>query len=150
ATGWSLADQIRRDGEDPGIQAKFEVERILEMRAGRVPLQYCLGYTAFMGLRFAVAPGVFIPRPDTETLVEVTLSLIADCEHPRLLEIGCGSGAVSISLLKLAPQTTIVAVDSSNQAIRLTERNATTHGVAQRLITVEGDWTGVAGRRFDG
>ncbi len=150
ATGWKLADQILREREDPGDKAAGEIGRIVEMRGRRVPLQYCLGSTDFMGMRFAVRPGVFIPRPDTETLVEVVVRLLNEIRQPHVLEIGAGSGAVAVSILKLVPAADLVAVDLSAAAVRLTIENATTHGVADRLITIESDWREATGRDFDG
>ena len=150
ATGWKLSDQILRAGEDPGENAASEIARILEMRGRRLPLQYCLGFTDFMALRFLVRPGVFIPRPDTETLVQVVLQLVRHMERPYLLEIGSGSGAICVSLLKHLADAQIVAVDVSADAVSLTGLNATTHGVADRLITIEGDWQQAPVRDFDG
>ena len=150
ATGWKLSEQILNEKVEPGVEAAGEIGRIVELRKRRVPLQYCLGSADFMGLRFAVAPGVFIPRPDTETLVHVVLSLLSDNPQARLLEIGAGSGAVAVSILKLAPAAALLAVDVSADALRLTLENATTHGVGDRLTTVLADWREVTGQTFDG
>ena len=73
--------------------------RLLKKRAGRIPLQHLLGETEFMGLPFSVDPDVLIPRSDTETLVETALEKAAEMQSGKILDIGCGSGCILISLL---------------------------------------------------
>lgn len=140
ATGWRLAEQILKADADPGPLAAGEISRILEKRRRRVPLQYILGYTHFFGLRFRVSPGVFIPRPDTETLVEVTLVLCRESRAYRLAEIGVGTGAVAVSILKHRPSATFVGMDVCQAAVDLARENATTHGVIDRITIVARDW----------
>ncbi|HEY9871613.1 MAG TPA: peptide chain release factor N(5)-glutamine methyltransferase [Candidatus Obscuribacterales bacterium] len=140
ATGWRLAEQILKANADPGPLATSQMYRILEERRRRVPLQYILGYTDFFGLRFRVAPGVFIPRPDTETLVEVTLALCRESGADRLAEIGVGTGAVAVSILKHRPSATLVGTDVCQAAVALARENATAHGVMERITLVACDW----------
>ena len=73
--------------------------RLLKKRATRIPLQHLTGETEFMGLSFTVNPDVLIPRPDTEILVETALEKAAGKRGGKILDIGCGSGCVLISLL---------------------------------------------------
>ena len=73
--------------------------RLLKKRATRIPLQHLTGETEFMGLSFTVNPDVLIPRPDTEILVETALEKAAGKRGGNILDIGCGSGCVLISLL---------------------------------------------------
>ncbi len=73
--------------------------RLLKKRATRIPLQHLTGETEFMGLSFTVNPDVLIPRPDTEILVETVLEKAAGIQVGKILDIGCGSGCILISLL---------------------------------------------------
>lgn len=70
----------------------------------RMPLQYILGEWDFHCLTLKMVPPVFIPRPETEQLVELALARLRGLEAPRVLEIGCGSGAISLALLHALPQ----------------------------------------------
>jgi release factor glutamine methyltransferase len=124
-----------------------EIARILSQRRLRVPIQYCLGSTKFMGLEFFVEAGVLIPRGDTETLVKVVLDLLSErykgAEPPpplSIAEIGVGAGPIAISLLKNLKNAKLWACDVSERAIDLTRRNAELHGVSDRLELVLADW----------
>ncbi len=96
-------------------------------RARGEPLQYLLGYQYFLNHEYDVDPSVLIPRPETEILVyEVTQTLKRQFEQPKVgLEIGVGSGCVSIELLKLFPALTIIGSEISPGAIEVARRNAT-------------------------
>lgn len=116
------------------------INMILEQRASAVPIQYCLGETWFMGHRFVVRPGVFIPRQDTETLVEAVLEQLADKAAPRIVEVGTGSGAIAVSILKARKDAKIVAAELSPIARETTLENAARLEVADRLELYHGDW----------
>ena len=104
-----------------------EAELILSRRLKREPLAYILGWREFYGHRFAVGPGVLIPRQETETLVESALALDLPSDA-RVLDIGCGSGAICISLALARPVWQVEAVDISPTAIDFTKRNAVSLG----------------------
>jgi len=120
--------------------------RLLEARARRVPLQHLLGDVEFHAATIEVEPGVFIPRPETERLVEVVLEdLSAEDGSPapggRILDLGTGTGAIPIALLLSLPTGwTAGAVDRSERAIALASRNARRNGVARRLALHHGDF----------
>ena len=98
-TGIDRSDLIA-DGERQTDDRQAEkCLHFIEKRAARIPLQHLTGETEFMGLTFTVNPHVLIPRPDTETLVETALEKAAGKEGGRILDIGCGSGCILISLL---------------------------------------------------
>lgn len=113
-----------------GKRNVFE-ELVIERAKGK-PLQYLLGATEFMGFEFNMRPGVFIPRPETELLLEEVLKLPADKEV-SILDIGTGSGNIAISLTKLRPKCKIVAIDISPVAIKLAKENAALHNVLDRI-----------------
>lgn len=112
-------------------------ERIAR-RSRREPLQYILGYTEFMGLRFGVDRPVLIPRPETELLVETVLGWPLPATA-RVADVGTGSGAIAISLARLRPHWEVWASDLSPQAIQVARDNASRHGVAERLHWLVGD-----------
>jgi release factor glutamine methyltransferase len=108
-------------------------------RAGREPLQYLLGTQEFCGLEFVVDPGVLIPRPETELLVDEVVRHCARLETPVILEIGTGSGCIVVSIAARLPKARIYATDVSLRAIRVAALNAGRHGVAGRIRFLVGD-----------
>jgi release factor glutamine methyltransferase len=127
-----------------------ELERYrdrVRRRAGGEPLQHILGATGFYGRDFKVVPGVFIPRPETERLVERALACLAnlgdDVLSPLAGEIGCGSGIIAVTLAAEAPRLEIWASDVNPAAVELTGTNAHLHGVGPRVHAQ-------VGNRFDG
>lgn len=115
--------------------------KLCTRRLSRMPVQYVIEEWDFRDLTLKMRPPVFIPRPETEELVELVLAdmeripgarLQADSQH-TCLEVGCGSGAISLSLLKSLPQLKAVAVDQSQDAVDLTRENALRLGLQDRL-----------------
>jgi release factor glutamine methyltransferase len=150
ATGLTQTAQITSDKGELEPAWQDEIERILQGRQLRVPIQYILGKAYFMGLDLKVEPGVLIPRPDTEALVETVIDFSKRKGHPsRIGEIGVGAGPIAISLLKRLTAARIFACDISAKAIAVTSLNAIRHGVAERLELVEGDWRTALPRDFD-
>ena len=100
--------------------------QLLIARSGGFPLQYLLGSTEFMGLRFKVVPGVFIPRPETEILVETILKLSALSPQlsANILDIGTGCGNIAVSLAKYLKSGHIFACDISDSALQLAKENS--------------------------
>ena len=101
-------------------------------RASNEPLAYIVGHKAFMYSEFKVTKDTLIPRPETELLVEQVVKLNADKESVKILDIGCGSGAILVSLLQLLPQAKGMAVDINAGAVKITGENAASLGVADR------------------
>lgn len=103
---------------------KEEIKRMLiEVGKNKRPLQYVLGYEEFYGYRFNVREGVLIPRPETELLVEQCIELLKEEDEPRILELGIGSGAISISLGKEIKDSKILGVDISEAALEIALEN---------------------------
>ena len=111
------------------------ISKALRRRLQGEPLQYILGKTEFMGLEFKVTPDVFIPRPETEILVEAVidyayrLSPMAHC----VLELGTGSGCIAISLAKYLSGFNITATDISRAALNIAKENAETNNVIDKI-----------------
>ena len=111
-------------GKDIVLSSKKEqeLEDILQRLSRFEPLQYIEGRTLFLGREFWVAPGVLIPRPETEELVELMLKEIpADA---RILDVGTGSGCIAISLAKALPDALVTAWDVSPEALSVARVNA--------------------------
>lgn len=102
------------------------------------PVAYILGWREFYGHRFAVGPGVLIPRPETELLVEQGLVAIENTPEPHILDLGTGSGCIAIALALARPDAQVWAVDRSAAALRIAAQNAAALGAQVRLI--ESDW----------
>lgn len=108
----------------------------IERRLAREPLQYIVGSTEFMSLPFETRPGVFVPRPDTEVLVELAedrLRAMPLSPVLRVLDLCCGSGVVGVSLARRVPNLEVHAVDLSRLAVETTSINARLNGVGDRV-----------------
>lgn len=108
-------------------------------RAAREPFQHIVGKQEFYGLDFLVTPDVLIPRHETELIVERAIEILAELKTSRFLEIGVGSGCISVAILKHSPRATAVAVDISEPAINMARRNAEMHSVSGRLAMIASD-----------
>ncbi|HUP52706.1 MAG TPA: peptide chain release factor N(5)-glutamine methyltransferase [Longimicrobiales bacterium] len=140
--------------ERPLEPAELDAFRpLLQRRAAREPLQYILGRQAFRDLDLEVGPGVLIPRPETEQLVEVVLGWARARAREGLiaLDIGTGSGAIALALLTEGPFERVVATDPSPAALALAARNGADHAVGDRLELRSGRYYDpvAAGERFD-
>uniref|UniRef100_A0A3Q0RLL3 peptide chain release factor N(5)-glutamine methyltransferase n=1 Tax=Amphilophus citrinellus TaxID=61819 RepID=A0A3Q0RLL3_AMPCI len=115
-----------------------QIWKLCTRRLSRMPVQYVIEEWDFRDLILKMRPPVFIPRPETEELVELVLTdlqmkdVSADAQH-TCLEVGCGSGAISLSLLKSLPQLKAIALDQSQDAVDLTRENALRLGLQDRL-----------------
>lgn len=103
------------------------------------PLQYITGEQDFMGLTFMVKAGVLIPRQDTETLVEAVLSRLSKESPLKILDIGTGSGAISVSLAHYLPLSEVTGADISPEALCIALENAKKNRVDGRMRFIEAD-----------
>lgn len=118
-------------------------------RAAGEPVAYLTGEREFFSLEFKVTPAVLIPRPETELLVELALERIPQDASCRVLDLGCGSGCIAISIAKRRPQTRVTATDRSPDALEIAAENTRALGV-HNIDFARGDWFGaVGGERFD-
>ena len=123
---------------------------LVERRYRGEPIQYLTGETEFYGLPFKVTRDVLIPRPETEHLVERVGELLPCFAHPRIVDVGTGSGAIAIALAHLWPSVAIAAIDISAAALGVARCNAQSLGLADRIRFIEGDLLApVAEDRFD-
>src|ERR1039458_10388517 len=89
-----------------------------------------------MGLELTVKPSVLIPRPETEQLVDAALKYF---KGGRALDLGTGSGNIAIALAKFVPQSQIISIDVSMQALKVAQSNAKRHGVDNRIEFIQED-----------
>jgi release factor glutamine methyltransferase len=106
---------------------------VIRRRASHEPFQYITGHQEFFGLEFEVTPDVLIPRPETEILVEAAINEFRDRGPCRFLEVGVGSGCISVSILANLPRARVVATDVSYKALVVAGNNADRNGVSDRL-----------------
>jgi release factor glutamine methyltransferase len=101
--------------------------------AAREPLAYIVGKKEFFGLDFAVSPEVLIPRPETELVVETALAALRAKPRGAVLDLGTGSGAISIAIASNAPDMHVIATDIAPGALKIARRNALRHDCAARI-----------------
>ena len=101
------------------------------------PVQYVTGEARFFKLTFKVNPSVLIPRPETEELVSKIIDYIKNNPSKNIIDIGCGSGCISISIKKNIPETNIVAVDVSKDALQTASLNAIENGVEINFVEAD-------------
>lgn len=115
------------------------LRKLYKRRAEGFPVQYLIGTEGFMGLEFNVTPSVLIPRPDTELLVEKIIELADNRKGMRILDIGTGSGAITISLAYYLKTAQVETVDISSDATAVARGNAEKNGVSERVTFLNGD-----------
>ena len=99
-------------------------DNVLAQRSTGMPSQYITGHQEFWGLDFVVSPAVLIPRPETEHLVETVLELARGVAHPRLVDVGTGSGCIALALAHELKDAEVFAVDISAEALEIAQANA--------------------------
>ena len=129
------------------------LEKLINRRLKGEPVDRIVGMRGFWTLDLLVTPDVLSPRPDTETIVSLALELV----HERMarngplqiLDLGTGSGAILLSLLKELPEARGIGLDISPAALAVAKRNAEMNGLADRASFVVGDWKQSFSNRFD-
>jgi release factor glutamine methyltransferase len=116
-------------------EQQSDYQALVRRRASDYPLPYLTGRAGFYGLEFEVTPEVLIPRPETETLVDLALA-----RRPEtIIDVGTGSGCIGVSLAVHLPETTVWGIEISPAALVVAQRNAERHGVADRVQLMVGD-----------
>ncbi|AEG94005.1 peptide chain release factor N(5)-glutamine methyltransferase [Ramlibacter tataouinensis] len=131
---WLLA----HDTDELPAAAAAAFEALCSRRHQGEPLAYLVGHKEFFGLQLAVDPRVLVPRPDTETLVEWAVALLAGRERPAVADLGTGSGAIALALKRRVPGARVLAVDRSAPALAVAAGNAAAHGL--EVAWRQGSW----------
>jgi release factor glutamine methyltransferase len=151
-TGRSRTWLIAHDDSPLPIDQHAQFTALATRRAAGEPLAYLLGEKEFHGLNLKVNAHVLVPRPDTEVLVEWALEVLRTelSAHaaPRVIDLGCGSGAIALALKQACPRAEVSAVDVSAPALAVAQGNATALGLEVRFLASDW-WQGVAGEPFD-
>jgi release factor glutamine methyltransferase len=143
ALGVSREAMILRGLDDPAPEG---FAALLARRLAHEPVAYITGYRAFWTIELAVGPGVLIPRPDSETLIEAAIEYFGMRGPARVLDLGTGPGTLLLAALAEWPEATGLGVDSSATALDFARANAAALGLAERAAFQPGDWTqGLAG-----
>ena len=137
-TGKSKEDIIiNNDNIDEEGLLKFK--SYLSRRVNGEPWQYIVGKTNFMGFDIFTEKEVFIPRPETEVMAVCAINRLKEISNPYVIEIGCGTGAISISIASKVKGARVIATDISKKAVRLCDRNVKYHELHNRINIVNGD-----------
>ncbi|MDX2347102.1 MAG: peptide chain release factor N(5)-glutamine methyltransferase [Legionella sp.] len=116
-----------------------QLELVLSKRLQGVPMAYLLGEREFWSLLFYVTPDTLIPRPETELLVELALNLLSTKKSCSVLELGTGTGAISVALASEKPDWTFLALDVSQKALDIAEKNINRHQI-KNINLIQSNW----------
>jgi len=132
---------LSRDEMELSLEALEQWRNLESKRLSGEPIAYLVGKRGFHDIELYVAPGVLIPRPDTEILVEIALREIQTLNRPaNILDLGTGSGAIALAIAHSAPQTIVTATDQSLEALAIAKMNADQLGFSDRVQFAQGSW----------
>jgi release factor glutamine methyltransferase len=149
AFGLDDATLIARGGDVPAPGALKRYGEMVARRAAGEPVAHIVGRREFWSLDIEVEAPILVPRADSETLVEAVVHRRPPDAPLRILDLGCGSGALLCALLSAFPKATGVGVDISLEAVALTARNLARLGFGPRSTSKVGDWFSAVEGRFD-
>ncbi|NEO26154.1 MAG: peptide chain release factor N(5)-glutamine methyltransferase [Kamptonema sp. SIO4C4] len=124
-------------------QTVTELQALWHKRVNdRIPLQYLIGTVPWRNFSLTVAPGVLIPRPETEEIIDLAVAAAGDSNlvYGHWVDLGTGSGAIALGLATVFPQATIHAVDCAPKALEIARENATKHQLDHRIHFHQGHW----------
>lgn len=149
ATGLSRVELYAHHDRPLSPEERAQLREGVRRRAAGEPLQYVTGEVAFRHIVVKVRPGVLIPRPETEVLLDVALPALTGPE-PRALDLCTGSGCIALSIAHEAPAAVVTAIDLSPVACEVTAENAERLGYTERVRALEGDLFAPLGVDDDG
>ncbi|WP_336278920.1 peptide chain release factor N(5)-glutamine methyltransferase [Bartonella sp. CB175] len=152
-TGTNTCDRICKPYICLSPEQILQLEQIIQRRIAGEPVYRIIGVREFYGIPFELSQDTLEPRPDTETLVDLVLPLlkkqVKKSKKTVLLDMGTGSGAIAIAILKQIPQSYAVAVDISKDALKTATKNAKNAKVMHRFTPLFSDWFNSVRDRFD-
>ena len=147
--GWDKATLIARQREATPASLEPQLSEWLTRRERREPTAYIVGMREFWGREFLVTPAVLVPRPETELIVEEALPLAHGLSHPRIADVGTGSGIIAVTLACELPLAHIIATDVSREALDVARGNASRMHVADRVECVQTSYLAGVDGPFD-
>jgi release factor glutamine methyltransferase len=121
-----------------------EFSQLIQLRKSKMPVKYILGECEFMSLNFIVKPGVLIPRPDTEILVEEVIKYINEKKYTKICDVCSGSGAIGISIAEFIKDTKVTLYDISSEALAVSKLNIERFHLSKRVNAEYSDLLQVA------
>lgn len=149
--GWTKTEIHTRITDRVAERERQAFFSLVDRRQEGVPVAYLVGWREFYGRRFWVRPGVLVPRPETELLVEQGLALLRRTPGAtKILDLCSGTGCIAVTLALETFVEQIVAVDIDSEALQQIDENVAYYGVAERVTVVESDlFQALGGTRFD-
>ncbi|WP_306119517.1 MULTISPECIES: peptide chain release factor N(5)-glutamine methyltransferase [unclassified Roseitalea] len=153
ATGLTALDRLTRPGQAIEPRRLQTLRDALARRMAHEPVHRIIGRREFYGLPLALNAHTLVPRPDTETLVDLVLPFVreraAGNGRCRILDLGTGSGAIALAILKQVPEAVATGTDISAQALDMASANAAALGLVDRFTPLVSDWFAHVGGEFD-
>ena len=135
---------LAHDDMELNAQALEDWKVLESKRLQGEPIAYLIGKRGFYSIELQVAPGVLIPRPETELLVDIGLREIQriakETEAAQVLDLGTGSGAIALAIAHEAPSAIVIATDQSSEALEIAKSNAKHLGLESRVRFMQGNW----------
>lgn len=132
---------LSRDEMSLSPEAVLQWQELQSKRLAGEPIAYLIGKRGFHDIELYVAPGVLIPRPETELLVEIGLQEIARLHGlAKILDLGTGSGAIALAIANAAPHILVTATDQSSEALDIAKTNAQLLNLETRVQLLQGSW----------
>ncbi len=131
--GWNRVKLYTHFEEEVGESGRAQYRDLVRRRAEGSPVAYLVGRKEFYSLKFAVSPAVLIPRPDSEFVVVEFLSAFKDTASPRIVDVGTGSGCLTLACLHAHKTATAIAIDLSEEALAVARQNAESLGLSSRV-----------------
>jgi release factor glutamine methyltransferase len=141
----SLTLRLESIADDRSIDISMPLDRLSALWIDRVeqhkPVQYLVGTTFWRDFELVVSPAVLIPRPETESIIDIALAASSRLQQQGIwVDLGTGSGAIAIGLAKTLPMASIFAVDTSDEALDIARANATRLNVLSQIDFSQGNW----------
>lgn len=149
ALGLDDAGMILAGGKILAAEEIDAIDALIARRIGGESVAHIVGEKEFYGLSFKVAPGLLVPRPDSETLIDAVRKRRPADAPLRVLDLGTGTGCLLLTLLHVFPRASGIGVDINPAAIRTAKENAIRLGQEGRVAFLVGDWAGGLEGRFD-
>jgi len=121
---------------------KKQLEKKIQKRIDKIPLQYITEHQEFMGMDFLIEKGVLIPRPETEILVEEVIKRLKNYKYSnnlKVVDLGTGTGIIAVSIAKFIEEIIIYATDISKKSLQVALKNAQKHYCKDKIIFIQGD-----------